>query len=132
MREMHDMSGPDGVSAALFGFVPPGSVGALTVSESAIHNQLRSLLGDEAPAPTRILVQDWRNEALTSPPGVEGLQGYETFGHPLYATPFLGGRAHWASTETAAAFPGHIEGALVAATRAADAVQFSASASEAS
>ncbi|WP_399120269.1 FAD-dependent oxidoreductase [Streptomyces sp. KM273126] len=41
----------------------------------------------------------------------------------LYRQPALGGRLHWASTETAAAeHAGHIEGALAAGERAARAV----------
>ncbi|MFF7790337.1 FAD-dependent oxidoreductase [Streptomyces sp. NPDC007991] len=41
---------------------------------------------------------------------------------PLSARAALDGRLHWASTETAAEYAGHIEGALAAGERAARAV----------
>ncbi|SED39710.1 Flavin containing amine oxidoreductase [Streptomyces melanosporofaciens] len=44
---------------------------------------------------------------------------HSLFGHPLYQQPALDGRLHWASTETATAHTGHIEGALASAERAA-------------
>jgi monoamine oxidase len=53
---------------------------------------------------------------------VEWLGAYQLFGHPLYAQPALGGRLHWATAETTAESPGHVEGALAAAERAAAAV----------
>ena len=60
-----------------------------------------------------------RREGFTSPEGVEALQDFGLFGHACYQQPEAGGRLHWASTETAPAFAGHVEGALIAAIRAA-------------
>jgi len=122
MREIHDMSGPDGDPAALFGFVPPVRPGAPTVTRAAVLEQLAELFGPEAREPDDLFIHDWRTEAYTSPAGVETLQAYETYGHPVYRTAAFGGRLHWASTETSVDFPGHIEGALAAGERAADAV----------
>ncbi|MET9358259.1 FAD-dependent oxidoreductase [Streptomyces sp. NPDC006617] len=42
--------------------------------------------------------------------------------HPLYQRPTLVGRLHWASTETATEYAGHVEGALLSGERAAHAV----------
>jgi monoamine oxidase len=122
MREVHDMSGTEGTPAALFGFVPPLVPGEPTVDRSAILEQLRALFGSKAPEPLALVIQDWRAESFTSPPGVERLQAYDIFGHALYSKPEMGGRMHWASTETAPAFPGHIEGALLAAARTVAAI----------
>lgn len=122
MHEIHDMSGPDGTRPALFGFVPPTHPGSPLVTQDEILVQLRLLFGVDAPAPTEVLIRDWRAERYTSPEGVESLQAYETYGHPSYARPELDGRLHWASTETAQEAPGHIEGALAAGKRAAAAV----------
>ncbi len=47
---------------------------------------------------------------------------YQRFGHRRYADPLLGGRVHWAGTETSPEVPGHVEGALAAAERAVRAV----------
>ncbi|MFB7599991.1 FAD-dependent oxidoreductase [Streptomyces sp. NPDC056160] len=50
------------------------------------------------------------------------LADYSLFGHSLYQQPVLDGRLHWASTEAATEYAGHIEGALAAGERAARAV----------
>lgn len=121
IRELHDMSGPAGSPAAVFGFVP-GSSGAATLTASDVTAQLVEIFGAEAAEPLDVIIQDWRHERFTSPPGVEHLTTYQTFGHDLYATPALGGRLHWSSTETARQNPGHIEGAIAAAHRAAKAI----------
>lgn len=120
MREMHDMSGADGEAAALFGFVPVG-VRDLP-DEAAIRHQLTELFGPNHPEPLGITIVDWSTERATTPPGAETLTDYGTYGHRVYQQPALGGRLHWASTETSPANPGHIDGALAAARRAATAI----------
>ena len=127
LREVHDMSGPDGMPAALFGFAPSGASSASSalsapVGRAAVIEQLVAMFGPDAADPIELLVHDWRDEPFTSPPHVASLTSYETFGHPLYAEPALDGRLHWSSTETATVNPGHVEGALQAAHRAAAAV----------
>ena len=109
LRELHDLSGPQGSPAALFGF------GSGAMDPAAIVAQLVRMFGSEAAAPTQVHVQDWAVEAFTSPPGVETLGAHHLFGHPALRCPALGGRLHWASTEVGAVNPGHVEGALEAA-----------------
>ena len=113
------MSGPDGDPAALFGFASapaePGGPGE--ISELRITEQLVRLFGPEARDPEWIRIVDWSRERWTTPSGSSSpppSQRYELYGHPLYQTP-IHGRIHLASTETARAFAGHIEGALLAA-----------------
>jgi monoamine oxidase len=118
MREIHDMSGPTGDPAALFGFVPLRD-GRSRHLDADIVDQLTALFGDEAATPTELLVQDWSREPFTSPPGVERLVDYQYFGHEAYRNPSFDGHLHWASTETSTVSPGHIEGALAASERAA-------------
>lgn len=120
MREVHDLSGPGGVPAALFGFAPL-TPGAPVPTEDAIRQQVRELFGLQAPAPTRVTVADWSAEPFTTPTGASGAGG-QNYGHPAYAVPALDGRLHWAATETSRVNPGHIEGAIVAGERAADAI----------
>ncbi|MFE7331984.1 flavin monoamine oxidase family protein [Streptomyces sp. NPDC057565] len=120
LQEIHDMSGPDGEPAALFGFahartVRPGF-------EQAVIAQLARLFGPGAASPDALHVQDWSGERWTAPSTVQRLVDYSLFGHRLYQRPALGGRLHWASTETATEYAGHIEGALAAGERAARAV----------
>lgn len=120
LQEVHDMSGPGGSPAALFGFaharaVRPGF-------EEAVTAQLAALFGPAAARPDALYVQDWSAEHWTSPSGVHALTDRALFGHALYRRPALDGRLHWASTETAADHAGHIEGALSAGERAARAI----------
>lgn len=121
MREIHDMSGPGGDPAALFGFAQP-QLGSSAPSEAAVVDQLVQLFGPAAGQPSAVAIQDWRTEPLTSPAGVERLSLYQLFGHDLFQAPALNGRLHWASTETSVVTPGHIEGALAAAERTAAAI----------
>ncbi|MCZ9351168.1 FAD-dependent oxidoreductase [Streptomyces mutabilis] len=120
LQEIHDMSGPDGEPAALFGFahartVRPGF-------EQAATAQLARLFGPGAGAPVALHVQDWSTERWTAPSTVQRLADYSLFGHRLYQRPALDGRLHWATTETATDHAGHIEGALAAGEHAARAI----------
>lgn len=122
MGEIHDMSGPDGHPAALFGFVRLPRAGDPPPQRSAIEAQLASLFGPDAPAPVEVVIHDWRAEGETAPLGVDPSSAYQLFGHPRYQEPSWGGRLHWASTETATVSPGHIEGAMASGERAAAAI----------
>ncbi len=122
LREVHDMSGQHGKPAALFGFAPAAARADPTPSAEAVIAQLVALFGPQAKGVNELFVHDWRRERFTAPPGVEELNAYELFGHNLFRIPAMGGRLHWASTETAVENPGHIEGALAAAQRAVAAV----------
>lgn len=116
MREVHDLSGPGGRPAALFGFAPT-TIESGPIRRADVVAQLVRLFGPQAAEPTELQLTDWRTESLTSPPGVERIGDYSTFGHRSYQRPMLGGRLHWTSTETAPVSAGHIEGALAAAER---------------
>ncbi|MGW3564624.1 flavin monoamine oxidase family protein [Streptomyces sp. NPDC000941] len=120
LQEIHDMSGPDGRPAALFGFAHARTVGP--GFEKAVTAQLARLFGPAAATPDVLHIQNWSAEQWTSPSTVQRLTDYSLFGHPLYQRPALDGRLHWASTETATDHAGHIEGALAAGERAAQAV----------
>ncbi len=121
LGELHDMSGPNGSPAAIFGFarLKPGEP---TPTAAAVVTQLTDLFGPEAANPINVLIQDWRTEPFTSPANVSELTSYQLFGHDAYQRPLLDGRLHWCSTETATFAAGHIEGALQAAERAALAI----------
>lgn len=118
LREIHDMSAPDGGPGALFGFAASPGNGEVIAVE-AVLAQLVDLFGPAAAAPIEIRVLDWSEEEFTSPPGALGMQAYQTYGHPSLAEPLFGGALTWASTETSPVSPGHIEGALFAGDRSA-------------
>ncbi len=122
LREIHDLSGPEGDDpAALFGFAP-ANPGGPPLAPGQVVDQLVRMFGPAAAAPQEVLVTDWSRERWTSPPGAGQSAAYQLFGHRAYQQPALLGRLHWASTETATASPGHVEGALEAAARAASTV----------
>lgn len=114
--EIHDMSGPGGKSAMLFGFgrshpdSPPASA-------QAFVEQLTLLFGAEAAAPTDVMVRDWRAERWTTPDVWPPSQRFDLFGSPELQKPAWDGKLFWSSTETSPVSPGHIEGALAAAER---------------
>lgn len=120
MQEIHDMSGPDGRPAALFGFIPNEAwiqqFPSQTLSEQVVA-QLVRLFGQQAASPADVIIQDWTKEPFTSPPGANLRANYRMYGHSLYSQPTVNDRLHWASTETSAENPGHVEGALAASER---------------
>ena len=115
LRELHDMSGPDGQPPALFGFAPMSVPHTPTPKPAAVVAQLVEIFGEKAAEPISIFVADWRTQVHTSPPGVEQLQNYTTYGHKAWDIPAFDGHLHWASTETSPINPGHIDGALARA-----------------
>jgi len=117
MHEIHDMSGPNGYPAALFGFATV-TTGAELDNEMII-GQLMEHFGPQASNPIAIYIQNWRTERWTSPADVEAHTGYHLYGNAAYSRPMLDGRLHWTSTETSTTSPGHVEGALTAAERTA-------------
>lgn len=121
LREIHDMSGPAGRPAALFGFAPRHDTAPPVTKREAV-DQLVRLFGPEAAQAEAVRIQDWRHEPFTSPPGVGARSDTRLFGAALLRTPHVGGRLHWASTETARVSPGHIEGAIAEGERVADVV----------
>ncbi len=121
LHEIHDMSGPHGQPAALLGFAA-ASVGIAGLRD-AIREQLVRLFGPEAATVTAIHVRDWSTEEWTTPTGSAPSTRHDLFGHPRYHRPAMGGRLHWATTETTPDVGGHVEGALAAAERAVAAIR---------
>ena len=121
--EVHDHSGPGGSPAALFGFAAAAPFDGATPEQigAAFADQLCRLFGAAAATPRHIHVTDWSAERYTSPRAPSPRAATTGYGHPLYQRP-TAGRIHWASTETAARHPGHIEGAVWAGSRAARAI----------
>nr|WP_318205824.1 NAD(P)/FAD-dependent oxidoreductase [Streptomyces sp. SCL15-4] len=123
LQEIHDMSGPAGQPAALFGFAHTSAARSAGPDfPTAVTGQLTQLFGPQAAQPLALHIQDWSAEHWTSTAQVAQLGDYSFFGHRLYQRPSLDGRLHWASTETARGYAGHIEGALVGGERAAHAI----------
>ncbi|MDP9385730.1 MAG: FAD-dependent oxidoreductase [Actinomycetota bacterium] len=119
-KEFHDHTGPDDRPAALFGFGQPSRLAAADPHDvtAAFRKDLTRLFGPEAAHPRAIHALDWSRERWTSPIRPASHASTRTYGSPAFRTPTYG-RVHWASTETAAAHAGHLEGAVRAGRDAA-------------
>lgn len=119
-REFHDLSGPGGVPPALFGFAPAGALGNAGEDEvgSAFVQQLGRMFGARALTPAEVHVLDWSREPFTCPRDGGVVGNTSTFGARVFQQ-VVAGRIHFASTETATAYAGHIEGAIRAGVDAA-------------
>ncbi|UYQ79112.1 FAD-dependent oxidoreductase [Glutamicibacter sp. JL.03c] len=122
-REFHDHSGTEGTPAAIFAFAPAASFPEHDQQgiATAFLDQLTTLFGPDAVHPRSIHAVDWSSERFTQPTGIAAADT-SRYGHAAYGQP-VHGSIHWASTETATAFAGHLEGALRAGLRAAETIQ---------
>jgi len=106
MTELHDLSGPDGTPAALFGFAHQSMLSPTWRDE--LVPQLVRLFGPKAATPRSLHISAWWEEPWTfTPGGNERLLGATWLREPL-----LGGRLHLVSTETSGKSPGHLDGAV--------------------
>ncbi len=117
LQEIHDLSGPDGSPAALFGFAPvlPGQEPPVA---DAVAAQLARLFGPAAASPRHLIVRSWPHEQWTT--GGPANNRYDLYGAAPLTQAHADGRLILASTETGTTAPGHIEGALQAAERAVE------------
>jgi monoamine oxidase len=124
--EVHDHSGPDGVPAALFGFVGwPHDMRAELAGglEGHVLAQLARCFGLDAPAPVNIQIKDWAADRLvTVDADLKRLGGHPEVGPEIIRQPHFDGKLYFATAETATQSPGLIEGAFVAAEHAAKAI----------
>ncbi|MFK7930133.1 MAG: flavin monoamine oxidase family protein [Myxococcota bacterium] len=107
MMEVHDMSGPDGTPACLFGFVPRVLADG-PLAERAIE-QVQRLLG-AVITPQSVHVQAWWDAHEPIDPSAQDRMSL--LGDPRLRDPSLDGRLHLISCETSAVSPGHINGAV--------------------
>jgi len=113
LQEIHDMSGPDGTPAMLFGFGSSHSRRP-PITPASVADQMGKLFGSRAATPVAVHIRDWSQES-----GFHETisDAYHLFGSPHLQGPSWDGRLLWTSTETSTIAPGHIAGALAAAER---------------
>lgn len=107
MVEIHDMSGPEGSPACLFGFVPEAA--GNDSLDDRIREQLIRMFGDQA-VPQHIEVLAWWQQPHTTRPLHRS--DPQLLGHHVLRQPLLGGRLHMISCETSGRSPGHLDGAV--------------------
>lgn len=116
-REFYDHSGINGSPAALFGFAPSYSLHPEASIEQQFIRQLSRIFGLQAANPLQVFTTDWSQQNHTVPHEIS--QGStESFGNLMLRQPVTR-TLRFASTETAPAFAGHLEGALLAGRQAA-------------
>ena len=122
LQEIHDAS-PDNGTGALFGFFGIDTKARQTLGEpalkEAVTSQLTRLFGKKAAEPIDVLFCDWAKDPFTAASLDEAPAAPAAFPGP---TSFWNGRLLLAGTETDPSSGGHLEGALQAGQRAADAV----------
>jgi monoamine oxidase len=127
LAEVHDASDAEGRHAALFGFVGVPVAWRWRMGRQALIDasvaQLGRLFGAEALTPRAVYLQDWAEEAETATPA----DAQPASAHPApMSTALLApwrDRIHLAGSEFAPGFPGYLEGAVLAAELAVDALQ---------
>jgi monoamine oxidase len=113
--EIHDMSGPGGTPAMLFGF-GQASPDRSDITAEGFVEELALLFGPAAREPVEVFTRDWSAEEWTTPRHA-GSGRYDLYGARELQEPSWDGRLWWSSTETSSVAPGHLEGALAAAER---------------
>lgn len=118
--EFHDHSGPQPGQAALFGFAPAARLGGASHEDvvARFQAQVGRLWGPDAPEPLEVHVADWSADPFTSTTPAQPSTAWY-YGTPLLRLPQAEGRLIFGSTETGPAFPGYLEGAVLAGRRAA-------------
>lgn len=119
-RELHDHSAQDDNLHAIFGFAPAELMVGVDDAriQDALVTQLVDIYGSDAANPAQVFSTNWLEERFTSP-RTQATSSTATYGHPVFMNMTPDSRLHWASTETADAFGGHMEGAIRAGKRAA-------------
>ena len=127
LAEVHDASDAEGGHAALFGFlgVPVAwrrRMGRQALIDASVA-QLGRLFGAQALTPQAVVLQDWAEDAETA----TAADAAPASAHPAPLFTALPApwrdRIHLAGSEFAPDFPGYLEGAVLAAERAVDALQ---------
>jgi monoamine oxidase len=119
-REFHDHSGAGAGPASIFAFAPAEHLAGMApgAAVAAFRRQLARIFGPPAAEPRETHLLDWSEERFTTPHRPHPTASTATYGAALFQRP-VQGRIHWASTEVADAYAGHIEGALRAGFAAA-------------
>jgi monoamine oxidase len=127
LAEVHDASDAEGRHAALFGFVGVPVAWRRRMGRQALIDaslaQLGRLFGAPALTPQALHLQDWAEDAETATPA----DASPASAHPAPMSTALPAPwrhpVHLAGSEFAPDFPGYLEGAVLAAERAVDALQ---------
>lgn len=121
VSEMYDHTNVEGTQFALKGFLN-GSYFSLTRAErrNLVVDQLRKYYGDVVDTFTAYEEAVWRNEPFTYAPKNGHVLPHQHNGHPLFREAYCNGKLIVAGSETAALYPGYMDGAVRSARRVAE------------
>lgn len=119
--ELYDHSSFDGKTNALMGFLNGSLVNeTFEVRKEKVLQQLVRLFGEEANDYVSYDEKLWNQDPLTVFSNASFLSPHQNNGHPLYQTTFWDGALYIGGTETASAYAGYMEGAVVRALEIVD------------
>lgn len=118
--EMYDHTNFEANKFGLTGFINSGAASYPTeVRKALVLQQLEELLGEKALQPVAYFDKVWTGEFICT--GTHIYQRpHQNNGHLLLQQSYMNGRLYFCGTETATAFPGYMEGAVVAASSTVD------------
>lgn len=111
--EMYDHSNDEDNYYALKGFLN-GNYFSISKKErlNIVLNQLRKYYGNQVDQFTTYEEVVWRNEPFTYTDYDDHILPHQNNGHPLFSNSYLNGKLFISGSETAAQFPGYMEGAI--------------------
>lgn len=115
IMEMYDHTNFEENKFGFTGFLNSSAASyAPEVRKEFVLRQLGELLGEKALKPVAYYDKVWTDEFISA--GDQVVQRpHQNNGHPLLQQDYMNGKLYFAATETAAAFPGYMEGAVIAA-----------------
>ncbi|MFD1772291.1 FAD-dependent oxidoreductase [Sphingobacterium suaedae] len=102
------------------GFLQTGAAAySREIRRELVLGQLGNLFGTQAQTPTAYFDKVWTGDGIGA--GNPAIQHpHQHHGHPLLQRGYLHDKLFFAATETATAYPGYMEGAVIAAKHMAD------------
>jgi monoamine oxidase len=116
VTELYDHCNATADTYALCGFVNP-AFGKVSIEErkALISQQLVAVFGEQAQAFDDYNEVVWHTEKQTFAPNLTPLYPHQHNGHPVFRNTYFNDRLIISSSESAAIFPGYMEGAVVSA-----------------
>ncbi|WP_242917222.1 flavin monoamine oxidase family protein [Pontibacter liquoris] len=120
IAEMYDHTNYEEDKFGFTGFLSGGAASySQEVRKEFVLRQLGELLGEKALAPTAYFDKVWTDEFILA--GTQVIQRpHQNNGHPFLQQSYMNGKLFFAGTETATAFAGYMEGAVLSAKSIAE------------
>jgi monoamine oxidase len=120
VAEMYDHTSFEEDKYGFTGFLNSGAASySRETRREFVLRQLGELLGEKVMRPAAYFDKVWNDEYIVDGSPVF-LRPHQHNGHPVFSSSYMEGRLLFCSTETAAAYPGYMEGAVIAAKAAAE------------